>query len=241
LATLVAQISDPHLRLGDPAPEASLARAVAAVNALPSPPHAVVLTGDVADAAHPDEYASARAILRDLDAPLHVLPGNHDDAEAFADAFGATAWATTIGGLRLVGCDTTIPGSPAGRLDLDWLEERLSEDRATPTIVAMHHAPFDVGMLALDAIGLPPAQRTALADLLRRSPHVRRVISGHVHRSATADAVGGCAALPCTSVHAQTRLEIGATEFDISPGEPAGFMLHALLDSGALVSHAQPL
>ena len=34
---------------------------------------------------------------------------------------------------------------------------------------------------------------------------------------------------------------VGSTEFDLSPGEPAGFMLHALLDSGALVSHAQPL
>ena len=241
MATLLAQISDPHLRLGDPDPEASLARAVAAVNALPSPPDAVVLTGDVADAALPEEYAAARAILRDLDAPLHVLPGNHDKAEPFADAFGATAWATTIGGLRLVGCDTSVPGRPEGSLSLDWLEERLGEDRATPTIVAMHHPPFDVGMLALDAIGLPPRQRTALAELLRRNPHVHRVISGHVHRSATADALGTCAVLACTSVHAQTRLEIGSTTFDLSPGEPAGFMLHALLDSGALVSHAQPL
>lgn len=240
MATLLAQISDPHIRLGDVAPEQALARAVAAVNALPSPPDAVVLTGDVADAAHPDEYATARAILRDLDAPLHVLPGNHDDAEAFADAFGATAWATTIGGLRLIGCDSTVPGADSGRLDLEWLDDRLGEDRATPTIVAMHHAPFDIGMLALDAIGLPVAQRHELGDLLRRHPHVKRVISGHVHRSAT-DALGGCAAVACTSVHAQTRLEIGSTEFDLSPGEPAGFMLHALLDSGALVSHVQPL
>jgi 3',5'-cyclic-AMP phosphodiesterase len=240
LATLLAQISDPHIRLGDQGAEDALAHAVAAVNALPSPADAVILSGDVTDAADPREYATAREILHALDAPLHVLPGNHDDASAFADAFGATAWTTTVGDLRVVGCDTTLPGSDAGDLDLAWLAERLDEDRATPTIVAMHHAPLDTGMLALDAIGIPLAQRHDLADLLRRNPHVKRVIAGHVHRTA-ADALGGCAVVSCTSVHAQTRLEIGSTEFDLSPGEPAGFMLHALLDSGALVSHAQPL
>ena len=41
-------------------------------------------------------------------------------------------------------------------------------------------------------------------------------------------------------MHLNTRLEIGATEFDLLPGSP-GFVLHALLDSGELVSHAQPI
>jgi 3',5'-cyclic AMP phosphodiesterase CpdA len=241
VATLLAQISDPHVRLGElgPASEAALAHAVEAVNALPSPPDAVLLTGDVTDTADPREYALAREILSRLDAPLHVLPGNHDDAAAFADAFGATAWATTVGGLRIVGCDSTRAGADDGELDLDWLAERLDEDRATPTIVAMHHAPFDVGMLALDAIGLPLAQRADLAGLLSRHPQVRRVVAGHVHRAA-ADTLGGCTAVSCTSVHLQTRLEIGSTTFDLSP-EPPGFLLHALLDGGPLVTHAQPL
>jgi hypothetical protein len=103
----------------------------------------------------------------------------------------------------------------------------------------MHHVPIELGMPAIDAIGLPLAERAQLGRLLAHHPQVKRIVGGHVHRAA-AGAVGGCAVVACTSVHVQSRLEIGLETFQTSD-EPAGYMLHALLDSGALVSHHQPL
>jgi 3',5'-cyclic-AMP phosphodiesterase len=242
MPTLLAQISDPHIRSGElgPAADAALEAAVRSVRALRSPPDAVLVSGDLTDTGDPEDYARVRSLLAPLDVPVHVLPGNHDVTAAFTATFGPTSWVATVGDLRLVGLDSTRPGREDGELDLAWLEARLDEDPATPTIVAMHHPPVDTGMLALDGIGLPAAQRTGLAELLAKHPQVRRVVAGHVHRTAF-DVVGGCPVVCCTSTHMQSRLEIGSTEFDLSPHEPPAFVLHALLDTGALISHAQPI
>ena len=172
-----------------------------------------------------------RELLEPLPMPVHVLPGNHDDP-----AVAEGDWVVRVGELRLIGCDTTIPGRDDGELDLDWLAARLVEDRATPTIVAMHHPPILTGIGGLDAIGL--TNRAALGALLERSPQVRRVIAGHVHRGAFG-VVGGCGVVACPSTNLQAKLEIGAEGFTIVR-EPPAFAVHALLD-GELVSHLQPI
>ena len=87
-------------------------------------------------------------------------------------------------------------------------------------------------------IGLPPQDRIALADLLALRPHVRRVITGHVHR-ASFGAIGGCGVVTCASTHLQAPLEIPGDELHLLP-EPPSFALHALLD-GDVTSHIQPI
>ena len=243
MPTLLAQISDPHLRsdADAAAADAALARAVQAVLDLPNAVDAVIVTGDLADGGAPDEYARVQEALAALgDVPVRVLAGNHDEGPAFTAAFGPAAWDLHVGGLRVIGCDTTIAGHPEGTLDVDWLAARLREDPDTPTIVAMHHPPVATGLLALDAIGLPHDVRERLADLLRGTPNVRRVIAGHVHRTAF-DTLGGCGVVTCAATFAQSRLDIGATEFAVTFDEPPALVLHVLLDSGELVSHAQPI
>ena len=86
---ILAQLSDPHLRLGDGADAAmeALAAGVAAVLALRPLPDAVPLSGDLADTAAPGEYERARSLLAPLPMPVHVLPGNHDDRAAIRAAF----------------------------------------------------------------------------------------------------------------------------------------------------------
>jgi 3',5'-cyclic AMP phosphodiesterase CpdA len=230
---VIAQLSDPHMRLppdDDGAGEA-LAAAVRAVLALDPLPDAVVVTGDLADGARPEEYARVRELLEPLPMPVHVLPGNHDDP-----AVAEGDWVVRVGELRLIGCDTTIPGRDDGELDLDWLAARLVEDRATPTIVAMHHPPILTGIGGLDAIGL--TNRAGLGALLERSPQVRRVIAGHVHRGAFG-VVGGCGVVACPSTNLQAKLEIGTEGFTIVR-EPSAFAVHALV-GGELVSHLQPI
>ncbi len=230
---MIAQLSDPHMRLppDDEGSGDALAAAVRAVLALEPLPDAVIVTGDLADGASAEEYARVRELLEPLPMPVHLLPGNHDDPAAVpAD------YAVRIGALRLVVCDSTIPGRDDGELDLGWLEACLAEDGETPTIVAMHHAPILTGIDALDAIGL--TNRDGLGALLARSPQVWRVIAGHVHRGAFG-VVGGCGVVACPSTNLQTKLEIGAEDFTIVR-EPPAIAVHVLLD-GELVSHLQPV
>ena len=246
-ASLLAQLSDPHVRLDDDGASArALATAVDAVLALRPAPQAVLVTGDIADRARGVEYARVRELLVPLPMPVHVLPGNHDDRDALRAAFdldGADAGAPLqyvagCGDLRLIVCDTTRPGRDDGELRRDWLAAQVAAEPDATTIVAMHHVPLTIGLPVLDEIGVPDDDRRWLAELLAGAPHVRRVVAGHVHRTVVGS-LGGCGVLACTSNHLQARLELGASELTWVP-EPAAFALHALLD-GELVSHVQPL
>jgi len=223
----IVQLSDPHIKVGpdDEGSAQALADAVAAVLDLTPLPSAVIVTGDLADHAAPVEYERFRELVAPLPMPVHVLPGNHDDLD----------WegphTVVCDGIRVVLCDTHIPGRDDGRLDVDWLEAQIGDG---PTIVAMHHPPILTGIGGLDAIGLPEHERAALADLLSRSPQVQRVIAGHVHRTALAT-LGGCPVTTCASTNLQAKLELGSPGFTIVP-EPPAFLVHA-----GDVAHVQPV
>ncbi len=228
MTTILAQLSDPHLRVGpdDQGSARALANAVDTVLALDPLPHAVLVTGDLADGGTTAEYDRFRELVAPLPMPVHVLPGNHDDLD----------WAgprtVDCDGLRVVLCDTQRPGRPDGHLDLDWLAAEIAAPE--PTIVAMHHPPLLTGIGGLDEIGLPASERAGLAALLARSPHVVRVIAGHVHRTAFAT-LGGCAVATCASTNLQARLEIGTDAYTIV-AEPPAFLVHT-----ADVAHVQPV
>ena len=224
----------------------ALAAAVAEVLALDPPPDAVLVSGDLADGAFADEYERVLELLAPLPMPVHVLAGNHDDRDAQREHFPGVApggagepfqYAVDAGGLRLIVCDTSVPGLVTGRLDVAWLEAQLADDPAA-AIVAMHHPPIDVGIPALDEIGLPEADRRAFADLLDRTPQVRRVVAGHMHRTAFA-LLGGCGVAVCPSTHLQSRLEIGAPEYEIV-SEPPAIALHVAVGD-EVVTHVQPV
>jgi 3',5'-cyclic AMP phosphodiesterase CpdA len=223
----IAQLSDPHIRVGpdDEGSATALAKAVDAVLALSPLPSAVIVTGDLAEHAAAAEYERFAELVEPLPMPVHVLPGNHDDLD----------WpgphSVDIDGTRVVLCDTHIPGRDDGHLDIDWLAGEIGEG---PTIVAMHHPPILIGIGGLDAIGLPEHERTALAELLSRSPRVTRVVAGHVHRTA-ASTLGGRAVITCASTNLQAKLELGGPGFTIVP-EPPAFLVHA-----GDVAHVQPI
>ncbi|HEX5622447.1 MAG TPA: metallophosphoesterase [Solirubrobacteraceae bacterium] len=223
----IAQLSDPHIRVGpdDQGSANALAKAVAAVLALTPLPSAVLVTGDLAEHAAPAEYERFDELVEPLPMPVHVLPGNHDDLD----------WpgphTVDCDGTKVVLCDTHIPGRDDGHLDVEWLAGEIGDG---PTIVAMHHPPILTGLDALDAIGLPEHERAALAELLARSPQVTRVTAGHVHRTAFAT-LGGRQVTTCASTNLQAKLEFGSPGFTILP-EPPAFLVHA----GA-VAHVQPV
>jgi 3',5'-cyclic AMP phosphodiesterase CpdA len=251
--TLIAQLSDPHVDVGpdDTGSAAALAAAVRAVLRLAPAPDAVIVSGDLTNRSDARSYERVRELLAPLAMPVHVLPGNHDDREAlrawFTDDPVAGAhgdpfqYVIRCGAVLVVVCDTTQPGRAEGRLDagaLAWLEAQLRAATDVPTLVAMHHAPLLTGLAPMDALGLPAADRSALASVLERHRQVRRVVAGHVHR-ACFGVLGGCPVFACPSTHLQLRLHPGP-EVVLEVAPPA-FALHSLPAGGELVTLLQPV
>ena len=84
----------------------------------------------------------------------------------------------------------------------------------------------------------PPPTIAALAALLERSPQVKLVVAGHIHRAATA-VLGGCAVVTCASTNIQGALDFEATEMVLA-AEPPSILVHAWLGAG-FVTHVQPV
>jgi 3',5'-cyclic AMP phosphodiesterase CpdA len=231
---VLLQLSDLHLGdvIGGRTAEERLAAVIAATSHLGVTPDAVLVTGDLANTAADDEYARARELLAGLRAPLHVLPGNHDDAGALRAHFGAACEPVAeVGALRLLMLDTTVPGADGGALadpQLGRLQGHLAEQPHRPTVLAMHHPPIVTGIGVWDAIGLPDADRHALAAVLRDHPQVLRILAGHLHRTMSVR-LGATDVLVAPSTFAQARLDLAATEIALADESP-GFVVHTLSD-----------
>jgi 3',5'-cyclic-AMP phosphodiesterase len=248
---LLVQLSDAHVRDDDAQPERMFADAVRDVAALATAPGAVLVSGDLTEHGLRHEYERVRELLSALAMPVHVLGGNHDDREILRASFpvpgsdgggGDYRYTAHCGPLRLVAVDTTDPGRIEGRLGperLAWLDARLSEERQTPTVVAMHHPPLLLGIPAWDAIGLPDADRAALGEILAGHPQVRRIVAGRVHRTALGS-VGGCPVFTCPSTWIQGELDFGHPDELSVVAEPPGFAVHVAV-AGELTTHVQPV
>ncbi len=206
----------------------------------------MLLTGDLADHATDEEYEQLRKLLAPLQAPLYVLPGNHDDRRALHRHFAVpggdgepVCYSVDLGPLRLVVLDTTRPGEATGALEgeqLDWLDAELAAAPEQPTLLAMHHPPLVIGVPAWDEIGLAAPDRLALGDVIEGHEQVRRIVCGHFHSTITGELAGrGVLVVPSTYV--QTRLDFQVRELELTSELP-GFAVHAVVD-GELISHVK--
>lgn len=98
-------------------------------------------------------------------------------------------WVRRLGGLRLIGLDTSVPGFDGGHLDDAQLEElraELDADPERPTIVFGHHpATIDAARSSAGRAKfcMTEEQSLRLQAILARAPGVAAVFSGHTHRS----------------------------------------------------------
>jgi 3',5'-cyclic-AMP phosphodiesterase len=233
-------------------PARRLEHAVRAVASLEQPADAVLLSGDLADEPSSAAYRQAAELLAPLGVPVHAIPGNHDDRDLLRACFGPepapagapVCVAVRCGALRVVGCDSTIPGREDGALGADqlgWLDQTLGEQPETPTLLALHHPPVLTGVRAMDAIGLARQDRVALEALLDGHPQVQTITCGHVHTTMTTS-FAGRVLLICPSTNSALRLDLRPREGlpFATTREPLGFAVHTLQD-GRLLSHVQPL
>lgn len=241
---LIAHLSDPHITAGPlaAAPAAGLQLALGRVAGLDPRPDCVVITGDLTDHGHPEEYAALREIIGDPPVPVHLAPGNHDDREAMLDAFAGgplmsgsieAHYAVEYPEATVVVLDSYLPGSTAGRLgraQLDWLAEVLRRRPDTPAVLGLHHPPVPVGIELLDGMRLQDGE--ALLELVEAHPNVVRVMAGHVHRTITAGLV-----TVAPSTYRQTGLELRPGRTPGYRNEPTGFLLH-LVGGDTCVTHS---
>jgi 3',5'-cyclic AMP phosphodiesterase CpdA len=250
---LIAQLTDTHIKLpgrlayGRVDTETCLRRAVAQVAGLQPRPHVVLVTGDLVDAGHPEEYALLRTILEDLPKPYYLIPGNHDERRALASGFRDHDYLPQDGEflhyvtdeheLRLIGLDTIVPGQPGGEMcarRMAWLDARLADAPGRPTLLFMHHPPFRTGIEHMDAMRLADEDR--FAALVRRHPQIVRVLCGHVHRAIQAPFAGTTASIAPSTAH-QVALDLRAGGPAAFTLEPPGFQLHLFDGRAGFITH----
>lgn len=246
---LLAQLSDLHVcdEWEGVDPAGRVERVVAAIRSLPDPVDAALVTGDLSDDGSEESYRRVRRLLEPLGAPVHVLPGNHDDRAQLRAAFdlpglGAEPvnYSVTVGELRVVLFDSIAPGRDPGAYgpeQLRWLYEELSRESSMPSLLALHHPPLPTGLPGWDAINLTAADREAMAAVVARHPQLQAIAGGHLHRVA-AGALAGCPVFSAPSACLQARPHFGGN--DVEFVDPPGFALHVYFD-GELSSQAQLL
>lgn len=250
---LIAQLSDMHLRPGgqllydriDTA--AYLARAVAHVMKLDPRPDIVIMTGDLVEAGKPEEYALLRRLIAPLPMPVHLIPGNHDARDPLRAAFADRGYFPPIGFLqyavenhavRLIGLDTLVEGKPHGALcaeRLTWLKARLAEQPDKPTMLFMHHPPFDCGIETFDKSRLLEGDGQ-LVEIVRGHANVERAACGHVHRPIQVRWAGTVASIAPSTAH-QATLDLHEHSSLTMMMEPPAIALHQWRPGTGLVTH----
>lgn len=192
----IAHLADLHFGEGDAASSAALAADIRA-----QAPEAVVVSGDLTRRARSREFSAALAFLEALEAPLLVVPGNHDiprdDVLARFlhprrrwHAARSVAWRDVLRlpGLRLIGLDSVS----RAQWHLDWaagafsvarragLEAALALPGEAMTIVACHHPLRHPSWAAGRRV---PRHAEEIIALLR-AHGVAAVLCGHLHSAA---------------------------------------------------------
>lgn len=200
----IVQISDTHLIHQGGTTNENFTRLAEFVNRLA--PDLVINTGDIVALA-PD-VAEDRIIARELhqvlDAPVLMLPGNHDVGEvgdkpwmgievtsarlgAYREVFGEDRWFRILDEeWALVGLDSQLFGSglPEEREQWGWLEGAVAEIGDRSVLLFLHKplwSPIDdLAMAADHPISLGELDRVRLLGLVGEQ-RVRAVGSGHLH------------------------------------------------------------
>jgi Icc protein len=235
----ILELSDIHFRAepGEPLYEqdsdARLQAVLSAWAAFGRDLDLVLLTGDQTDDGSRSGCARLRDALEPLRAPVVAVLGNHDE-QAAHDAIFDTGAVTTVGAWRVLGSNTSSPDRIHGQVDVGALIGAIDDLDPRPTLLHVHHppvAPSTHPMFRLDGAA-------ELLDALGTRPHVRAVLSGHVHTPFTVlpsrgPALLGCPATIAAFRHRGDRLTVetmtttGARYLELGPD--GGFRTELLL------------
>ena len=151
------QLSDTHWGYGNPKvnpdTRGTLAKTLAAVNALEQKPDFVVFTGDLSQTTDDPKMRRQRLrefldMSRSLDVPVRYMHGEHDASldrgEAYLEVIGGQLnYTFDHKGVHFITLDNTSNPAPIiGAAQLEWLKADLAKQRADQPIVVLTHRPL---------------------------------------------------------------------------------------------------
>ena len=191
-----AQISDSHIGFRKEANQdvaGTLQAAVDRINGLAAPPAFVLHTGDISHLSKPEEFDTARQILKGLKAgQVFYVPGEHDmltdGGKTYLERFGKGAqgdgwYSFERSGVHFVGLVNAMNlkagglGS-LGTQQLEWLEKDLKDLSASTPIVVFAHVPL---WIVYPDWGWGTEDGAQALAYLRRFGSVT-VLNGHIHQ-----------------------------------------------------------
>ncbi|GLQ07544.1 phosphodiesterase [Sneathiella chinensis] len=252
---IIAQMSDPHISVRGSEFDNlyhtadRLDAALAHVNALSVRPDLIMMTGDLVDAGSAEEYQNLKASIDKSDIPVYLGIGNHDCRDTIRTVFtdadympkeGFLQYVVETPHINAIMLDTNIPQYPGGilcRERLDWLDATLSANPDKPTLIFMHHPPFDTGIRAMDQMSLQ--DRDSFGAVIEKHSNITRIFCGHLHRPIQAAFHGTCAQV-CPSTSHQILLHLEESERLATVAEPPAYLLHMLnSDKRDVVTHME--
>lgn len=251
---LIAQITDVHIGFdrGNP-DEHNMQRLRAVLKRLaeaPSRPDMLLLTGDLTESGDAESFARLAEAVSECPFPIWPMVGNHDDRDTLLDAFphtpsegGFIHYPLECDGFRMLLLDTLEPGRHGGQFceaRASWLKAQLAAHPDTPTIIVMHHPPFESGIAWLDSAADEP-WIVRFGEAVAGHSQVRAIISGHLHRTIHT-LWGGISLTVCPSTAPLVALDLTPIDPDRPDGramitdELPGYALHRW-DGERLISH----
>lgn len=251
---LIAQITDIHLGF-DPDNPAELNakrldQVLRALNDGPNRPDLLLATGDLTERGDPDSYRRLVNAFAQCSFPVWPCMGNHDDRANFAAYFphipqedGFVQYVISLEGRRIIVLDTLEYGRHGGAFcerRAAWLTARLDEDTSTPTLIAMHHPPIEVGIDWMNTHPAEPWVQRFAAAIAGRT-NIVALVCGHLHRTIAAPWNGTTVAI-CSSSAPQLALDLRPMDPDAPDNRPMivaappSYALHRWTEHG-LVTH----
>jgi Icc protein len=194
------QISDSHVGFDKPANPNALGtfqEAIAKVNAMPAQPAFIIHTGDITHLSKDKEFDDADQAMKALKPKVHVIPGEHDVADAdngkaYLDRYGkgtkGKGWYSFDAGgvhfIALINVFNFAPGFKSAGLaqigdeQLEWMEKDVAGLSASTPIVVFAHLPLWT-IYADWGWGTEDAGRAL--GYLKRFGSVT-VLNGHIHQ-----------------------------------------------------------
>ncbi|MBC7520621.1 MAG: metallophosphoesterase [Sandarakinorhabdus sp.] len=240
---LIAQVTDIHLGF-QPDDPAELNRkrfddVIGTLLAMQPRPDVLLATGDLTEHGTVSSYRTFKAICDILPFPVLMALGNHDVRANFIKVFADTPLVDGLvhyvhdqGPIRIVVLDTLNDGLHGGSFteaSAAWLDARLAES-GKPTMVVLHHPPIETGNGWMTE-DLDAPWVTRLENVIRRHPHVIRMVTGHLHRGIVTNWAGTTIAV-CPSSGPQVAIDFRELDpehpdgRDMIVAEPPGFAVH---------------
>lgn len=251
---LIAQITDIHIGFVPADPDEQnmqrLRRVLHHLSHGPNRPDLLLLSGDLTENGDAESYARLAAALEGLPFPIWPMVGNHDDRAELLKAFphtpaedGFIQYALEFPSTRLILLDTLEPGRHGGAFctaRAAWLKAKLAERPDTPTLIVVHHPPFETSIPWMDTDAHEPWVER-LADTLTGQYQVKGMIAGHLHRTIMSH-WHNLPVLVAPSVAPAVALDLNPIDAEKPDGrklitdEPPAYALH-LWDGGEVLSH----